>query len=208
MAACTKTSSEGIATRALLADFSIGQTATTVTARAEFRVSEGGTYVELAGNDQILCNGTVLLRQGLASAVWYGNSVKAQPEGARYAFELRRADPADGATVTLMAPVKLAVATPRAGDKIKFGQQLPVTWTPAGTAFPVTITASGRCIDRLEKKDAPDTGDEVLDVVTGTDKCDGTVSISRSHTLLTGAPFKDGKRRSTFTVDLMVGFVP
>src|SRR5260370_21937088 len=137
---CTKTSSEGLDTSALWAELSIQQNPTNINARAEFRVSDGGTYVELASGDQITCNGVALRNFKLGNAVWYNETVPAAPAGKSYTFKLTRAKNNETSTAVVQSPRALAISAPAASSMAKVGQPIEVAWSPANLGDPMTIS--------------------------------------------------------------------
>ncbi|SRR6266542_1483758 len=212
LAGCTKTSSEGVATSAVWAEFSILQNPTTIDARAEFRATEGGTYVELASGDRISCNGVALGKVQLGNAIWYSESVAGVFAGGSYTFELTRAANNETSTAAVAPPLALGITTPSAMSLTRLGQPLTVTWSPATNSDTVGIRTSGACIDGLDLSDIADDGTETIGGATGITgtgtSCSGTLDVSRYHREPLGAPFKGGTRFSSYTSEEALLFGP
>jgi hypothetical protein len=208
---CTKTSSEGLDTSAVWAELAILQNPNTINARAEFRVSDGGTYVELASGDQISCDGVPLKTIKLGNAVWYSESVSAAPAGQGYTFELTRAK-GEKSTAMVQAPRALAISAPTASSMAKVGQPIELAWSPANLGDPITINAHANCIDSIDLDNLPDDGMESLGGATGIagngQACMGSIDVARIHREALGAPFKGGSRLSTFTGEVSLSFGP
>jgi hypothetical protein len=209
---CTKTSSEGLDTSALWAELAVLQNPNGINARAEFRVSDGGTYVELQSGDQISCNGMTLRTFKLSNAVWYNESVPAAPAGQSYTFELTRNNGKEKSTATVQAPRALAISAPAASSMAKIGQPIELTWSPANLGDPIVINAYADCIDRIDLDNQPDDGMEsvggAMGIAGNGKSCMGSLDVARMHRETLGAPFKGGSRLSSFTSDLSLSFGP
>ncbi len=208
LASCTKTSSEGLSTSALWADLSILQNPNTINARAEFRATDGGTYVELVAGERVTCNGVSLSKVQLGNATWYSQSVSASGS---YTFELTRANN-ETSTAAVTPPLALSITAPVASALAQLGQPLTVTWSPTTTSDTVGIRTSAGCIDGVDLSDLADDGMETIggaSGITGTGMaCTGTLDVSRQHRESLGAPFKGGTRFSSFTSEVALQFGP
>jgi hypothetical protein len=209
---CTKTSSTGLDTSALWAELSVLQNPTNINARAEFRVSDGGTYVELESGDQISCNGVPLRTFKLGNAVWYNETVSAAPQGQSYTFQLTRAKNNERSMAAVQAPRALAISAPTALSMARVGQPIELAWSPANLGDPITITAQANCIDRIDLDNLPDDGMESVGGATGIagngQSCIGSVDVARIHREPLSTPFKGGSALSTFTSDVSLSFGP
>ncbi len=189
---CT-TTSNGVATSEMTADFTVHQTVDGATAKVEFHKGTPlGAFVELGSGDSISCNGAQLQKIQVGPAVWYSGIVGGNlPEGAAFVFQLVRtqeaynpvpgngpspgypggqqtpADPnADSRQTftTYVAAVKsLGVTEPAGGTTVHFAQALPVRWGNSGSSQQISVTLEGDCIDKIEDSGLEDTGIYTID---------------------------------------------
>ncbi|MDB4997170.1 MAG: hypothetical protein JWM74_4602 [Myxococcaceae bacterium] len=180
-----KTSSSGLSTAALSADFTIHETVDATTAKAEFH-APGGAFVELATTDHISCNGVELQKVGVGNAVWYaGVCGGLLPAGLSYKFELRR-ELQNNQTTTALVPAmeQFAVTSPARDSTVKITEQVIVLWSNQGGKEKMSVTLEGDCMEKFEDSGLEDNGKAIIPLDKlkpkgGSATCDGTLTVTR-----------------------------
>jgi hypothetical protein len=186
LAGC-KTSSSGLSTAAISADFTIHTTVDGTTAKAEFH-APGGAFIELSSTDHIACNGLEMQKIGVGNATWYaGICGGILPGGLPYKFELRREQQNNETTTTYVESMEQFAATKPARDStVKITEPIEVLWSNFGTKHQMSVTLEGDCIEKYEDSGLDDNGKAIIllgDVKPKGDKatCDGKLTVTRFH---------------------------
>jgi hypothetical protein len=197
VAACTTTSSTGIATENLFVEYQVSRHDDQVTAHATFHVGNGntGTVVRLGDEDAISCNGVPLaVQSSVAGQVWYESQVPTTTGPFIFQFERASGD----IETSVAAPTALTMSSPAAGAMLSTQQPITVTWSPSGTAGRVDVSLqveSGSCTSRVLASNVLDTGSASIELDAPPDGkgCSGTLVVRRSLEAPGGAPFEGGR---------------
>jgi hypothetical protein len=184
LAGC-KTSSSGLSTAAMSADFTIHESVDATTAKAEFH-APGGAFIELASTDHISCNGVELQKVGVGNATWYaGVCGGLLPSGLSYKFELRR-ELQNNETTPAYVPAmeQFAVTSPARDSTVKITEPIIVLWSNQGGKEKMSVTLEGDCMEKFEDSGLEDNGKAIIPLDKLKPKgdsatCDGKLTVTR-----------------------------
>ena len=129
--ACSKTTSDNVKTSGVFASYSVqAQDTNRVECLVRFQVGGGtGTSLELAGADDVTCDGRAMTKSEAFGVVTYSVSL---PYRTGYDYQVQFTRPNEPAYVaTASLPEPILNVSPAAPVILRKGDRLAVTWTPS-----------------------------------------------------------------------------
>lgn len=219
---CETVSSADIKTSGLYADLEAnadGDGHTTVKATLTLDVGSL-TFLELSSGDSLTASSgsetRAMARKRLFGSTWYEADFSGDEANKPFSVNLTRTSDTSAPVSSVTLPAPLTFTAPMASQAFSraAGARVGVAWTPSGLGDPMTVSASGSCIDSVSALDVTsDNGQYVLPAFTarqGEDSksCSVVVTLTRRRSGSVDAAYGKGgtfvatvKRTITVTSD-------